>query len=172
MEPILGQIMAVAFNFVPKGWLPCDGRLLPIAQYNALFSLLNTTYGGDGYTTFALPNLNGRTVVGTGALPGGSYYELGQMAGTETVMLTNAEMPAHSHVASFGASEEPPATTNGNNNILAASNIFVSGTPEVTLSSRSITVGSSGSNAAHPNMQPYIALIYCIATEGLYPSRP
>lgn len=155
-EPFIGQLALVGFNFCPRGWAPAEGQLLPIADNQSLFSLLGTIYGGDGRTTFALPDLRGRVPVHAGQGPGLSNYSQGQSGGAETVTLTTNEMPVHNHtfteltnsngsteglVVRSGGGDQPTATTN------------------------------TGASAAHENRPPYLTLRYCIALTGIFPSR-
>jgi microcystin-dependent protein len=175
MEPFLGQICLFGFNFAPRGWALCNGQLMSIAQNTALFSLLGTTYGGDGNTTFALPNLQGRVPIHQGAGPGLSPRNIGEMSGWESITLTHNEMPAHNHP--FGVSSQDGTSSPMAGTVLAKStdangdtiNGFVSGTPDIYLSSQSIF--PAGNNFPHENMQPYLVVNYCIATEGIFPSR-
>jgi microcystin-dependent protein len=171
-EPFLGMIAIYGFNFAPRGWAMCSGQILPIAQNTALFSLLGTTYGGNGQTTFALPDLRSRVPVHFGQGPGLSSYDLGQAAGTETVTLTVQEIPAHPHnvacTDSDGDSSKPPGTIPGSN--AAGSGIWSTGAANGTMSPNMIPP-SGGGNQPHPNIQPYLALNFCIALEGIFPSR-
>lgn len=167
MDPFLGQIIFFAGNYAPRNWALCYGQLLPISQYSALFSILGTTYGGDGRTTFALPDLRGRTAMGNGSNPTGSSYPLGFMGGQETVLLNGSQMPVHSH--NIRAKEE--GDTDDPNGVYIAGNGQLSfGTySDVTLNQS--TVDSAGGNQPHNNMQPYTALSCIICIEGIYPSR-
>ncbi len=167
---IMGQIYPFAFNFTPKGCLPCDGRLLSINQNSALFSLLGTMYGGDGQTTFGLPDLRGRVLISSGQSSVGDY-QLGEMAGTPTVALTQAEMPYHNHDADFHINEEEATSAVGTDKTLAGSAIYNSVPPDGILKAKSITVNPAGGNMPHSNMQPYLAINYCIAVYGIYPSK-
>ena len=124
IEPFIGEITAYPYNFCPRGWLPADGRLIPIAQNTALFSLLGTVYGGDGRVTFALPDLRGRTLIGVGQGPGLTNRILGEIAGTENETLTISQIPAHNHSYSFVVKEGRGVTTSANNSFLAQSGIF------------------------------------------------
>lgn len=164
-EPFLAEIRLVGFNFAPRGWAFCDGQILPINQNQALFSLLGTTYGGDGRTTFALPDLRGRSPVHPG-----SGVTLGQRSGEETHSLTPAEVPAHDH-------DVLAATTNANANAPAGNVLARSGqahyrsTPDALVGMAAGTIGNAGGSQAHENMQPYLTLSFCIALQGLFPSR-
>lgn len=173
MDAYLGQIILFAGNFAPKNWAPCDGRLLSIAQNQALFSLLGTIYGGNGVQTFALPDLRGRLPVGQGQAAGGSNYTLGEAAGAETATLLSAQMPAHTHP--LQASTAGATSTDPTNNVLAAvpaSNVFY----DVPASPAPIglgpdTVAPAGGNQPHSNMMPTQTLTYLICVYGLFPSR-
>ena len=162
-EPFLGELRLMAIDFAPKGWAPCNGQLLPINQNQALFALLGTMYGGNGQTTFALPDLRGRVPVhrGTqGGLPQGSS------GGSDAHTLTVSELPTHTHVAS--ASPQPgnqpvPAT------LAAANNAYGPPTDLTTLTPQTIT--NVGGSQAHENRQPYLTLNWCIALQGIFPSQ-
>lgn len=158
MDPILGTIILFAGNFAPRGWALCDGQLLPISQNTALFSILGTTYGGDGIHTFALPDLRGRAPIHAGNGPGLTPRNLGESGGQESVTLTPNEIPAHVH--GIQAAPEPHGDPSGN--ILAAATQEKAGVSHT---------GPAGGNQPHNNMQPYVAVNYIIATEGIYPSR-
>jgi microcystin-dependent protein len=174
-EPFLGQVIAVAFNFAPVGWVPCDGRLLDIAGNEALYNLLGTAFGGDGATTFGVPDLRGRVAVGQGQRPGYSNFDLGQAAGTEKVTLTSPQVGAHRHglvaSAKTGTSDTPGATMALGVNDQAGINLYGTTDPDVTLAGGSITATSS-SGLPHENRQPVLAINYIMASAGLYPSRP
>lgn len=185
MEPFIGQIMLFGGNFAPRGWAFCDGQLLPIAQNQALFSILGTTWGGDGRTTFGLPDLRGRAPVGPRNGPGLSDYRLGQAGGRETVTLTVAEMPSHNHSAQLSLSFTPPASTGpgdsdapGPTAVPAATGgtfAYSNGAPDTTMAggpvSGNLTIGNSGGNVPFDIRQPYLAVNYIIALVGIFPSR-
>ena len=169
MEPFLGQIQPFGFNFAPRGWAMCDGQLLPIAQNTALFSLLGTTFGGDGRTTFALPDLRGRVIkhIGTGA--GLIPVRWGQRGGAETVTLNVAHIPAHNHlmfVNDSGGLEDDPAGRVIGNAGLAAFNDAANGK---TL--KSDAIANTGGGQAFGIDNPYLGINVCIAMTGLFPSR-
>jgi microcystin-dependent protein len=177
MDPFLGEIRAVGFNFAPQGWALCQGQLLPVAQNTALFSLLGTTYGGNGRTTFSLPDLRGRLIVSPGHGPGLSNYSLGQVSGTETVGLLSSQLPAHIHgltgvvvrVSSNSANVASPAGT-----ILAATeDLHYSSGSGTQMGSSAITGTAQpvGGNTGHTNLMPYLALNYIIALQGIFPPR-
>ncbi len=166
MDPFLGETRAFAFGITPKGWAPCDGRLLAVQQNQALFSLLGVAYGGDGIITFALPDLRGRAPLGYG-----SAVPIGARSGTEAVTLTTAEVPAHTHAAyasTAAASTAAPSTAS-----LAALPAGVSAyaPPNGSATLAAGAVAISGASQAHENMQPSLAVNWCIATSGIYPSR-
>lgn len=168
-DVFLGEIIIAPFNFAPKGYAPCNGQLLPISQNTALFALLGTTYGGDGKSTFALPNLNGRVAIGAGQGPGLSLYDLGQQAGSSTVALLDSEIPVHTHSLALTYSTELGTTGSPANAYLASNG---SGEPqyEATGNSYSAT-GATGSAAGHNNRQPYLTLNFLIALQGIFPQR-
>lgn len=171
MEQYIGQIQAFGFNFAPQGWALCQGQLLSIAENDALFSLLGTTYGGDGVNTFGLPDLRGRSPIGYGQGPGLSSIQLGQNGGSETVMLTVNNLPAHRHMATATSSDaNGDEASNGALLGTAGANIYASGgSASVTLAADSTT--SAGGNQAFSNQDPYLCINYCIALVGIYPSR-
>ena len=172
------MIIMFGGNFAPRGWALCNGQILSIAQNTALFSLLGTTFGGNGQTTFALPDLRGRTPVHTGQGPGLSSYSLGQVGGTESVTLLTNNLPAHTHSLNVN-----DAAANGNtasSNYLATSNgsfagdpitvnTFSNAAPNAAMGAQAI--GATGNSVPINNIQPYLAVNYIIALEGIYPSR-
>lgn len=162
-EPFLAEIMIVGFNFPPRGWAYCDGQILPINQNQSLFSLLGTTYGGDGRTSFGLPDLRGRTPIHVG-----SGHNLGQKSGEETHPLSVGEIPQHTHVAqaSSSSADSPiPSDT-----VLAAVNNLYHA-PQDLVALEAGTVANTGAGQGHENMQPFLTLGFCIALTGLFPSR-
>jgi len=178
MDAFIGEIRLMGFGFTAKGWLPCQGQLLPINQNQALFSLLGTTYGGNGQTTFGLPDLRGRAIVGMGQGPGLSSYGPGQVGGAESVALTTAQMPGHAHliVASLKADTGADGTDPAGAYPAAPGDAtlpFATGTPNATLSSTTLTgsTANSGNGTSHENRQPVLGLNYCIAVQGYFPSR-
>jgi microcystin-dependent protein len=183
MEEFIGIVKLFAGNFAPRGWALCNGQLLSIAQNTALFSILGTTYGGNGQTTFALPNLQGAVAIGAGTGQG-INYALGQVAGTPTVTLNTNNLPAHSHsgagkisVSSSNATDSTPVAdasiaTPGSliSRVFTPTLGFATATPSVNLSTN-LTIPSVGNNIPVSVMQPYLAMNYIICLEGIYPSR-
>ncbi len=172
-EPLLGQIMLVGFSFAPRGWAFCDGQVLAIAQNEALFALVGTTYGGDGQATFALPDLRSRVPIHQGNGPGLSNYSMGQVGGTESVTLTINEMPAHTHTLGEAAinsdSKSPvgavvPGNVSGTN-----TNIYSTAATDSNMAPNIVATG--GASQPHNNIQPFVTINYCIALEGIFPSR-
>ena len=168
---IIGEIRMFAGNFAPKGWAFCQGQLLPIAQNQALFSLLGTTYGGDGMTSFALPDLRGRAPVGFGQEPGLSYKDLGQQFGTETVTLTTAQMPAHSHTVNAVTSEgnQNLPTNSLPANTKALDKEYSDANANTTM--KATMVNPTGGNQPFGVTQPSLGVNFIIALQGIFPSR-
>jgi microcystin-dependent protein len=176
MDPFIGQIQAYGFNFAPRGWAKCEGQLLAISQYNALFSLLGTQFGGDGRTTFGLPDLRGRVAMGQGAGPGRTARVLGQSGGNEATNLTQANLPAISpkvssanatqSAATAGASIAAPGSAAGRD--FTETLGYNTSAPNIALNAAS---GGGGNSAAFSNLPPYVVINFFIALEGLYPSR-
>ncbi len=172
-QPFVGQIVAVGFNFAPSGWHLCDGSVMAISENTTLYTLIGTTYGGDGVTTFNLPDLRGRGVVGTGQGVGLSNYVPGQVVGSEQVTLTSGQIAAHTHPLNAAATVtiDQPANTV----VLGKpSTQFIYATGGGTTSLSPKTVGSSPGSGAQPheNRQPYLTINYIIALYGIYPSQP
>ena len=172
--PYIGEIRMFGFGFAFQGWQACDGSLLPISQYDALFALIGTTYGGDGQTTFAVPDLRGRVPIHQGTGPGLSTYAIGQRAGTETVTVLPTQMPAHTHtvVATTAAATTGTPGTTVIPGAVANQTMYVTdtsgGTP-FTLSAQSVT--NAGGSQPHENCMPTLTVQYCIATQGIYPAQ-
>lgn len=167
MEPFIGQILLFAGNFAPTGWALCNGQLLSIAQNSALFSILGTTYGGDGITTFGLPDLRGRVPMHWGNGPGLTPRTVGEQSGSESVTLLQTQVPAHTHTVN--ASDVAADARNPANAILAQNASYTTSAPNTTMSASSLT--SVGGGQPHDNMQPFLAITFIIALEGIYPSR-
>ena len=173
MEYYIGTISIFPYNFIPKDWHACDGTVLQINQYQALYSLLGPQFGGDGKTTFALPDLRGRALVGTGISPvSQATYTVGTKGGAETVALTNAQLPMHTHNfnvnTSAGTSAEPNDVLAKPTNIKA----YAASTNPVTINSGSILPLVGPTPAPHTNLQPFLTLSFCIYMTGIYPQRP
>jgi microcystin-dependent protein len=167
-DPFVAEIRIFPFNFAPKGWAWCDGQLLPLSQNTALFSLLGTTYGGNGKSNFALPDLQGRAPMHPGQGPGLSLHDLGETGGSETVTLLESEIPAHSHGASMSVrpadSLNPGGLALGTGNAIYASPAnFVAMAPEA--------LPPAGGDQPHNNLQPYLTFYFCIALQGVFPPR-
>ena len=162
-EPFMAEIRIMSFGFAPKGWAFCNGQLLPINQNQALFALLGTTYGGNGQTNFALPNLQGRVPIHVG-----SGHVLGELGGEQAHTLSIPELPNHTHQAQASpANGNTPIPTNGV--LAAANNLYGSATNLTPLSPA--TLSNAGGSQAHLNMQPFLALNFCIALQGIFPSQ-
>lgn len=170
-QPFVGNIILFAGNFAPVGWLLCDGQLLPISEFETLFNLIGTTYGGDGQSTFALPDLRGRVPLhmGTG---GGDTYVMGQQAGVEEVTLTPQQIPSHSHVPM--ASREGAATTNPTGNMLSAGSVTMYtnslSSPVAMAPPGKPAMDMAGGSQPHNNLQPYLCVNYIIAWAGVFPT--
>lgn len=171
MDPFLGEIILFAGNFAPRGWAFCDGQLLPISQYSALFSILGTTYGGDGRTTFALPDLRGRVPIHQGRGPGLSDYRLGAKGGQEHVTLTTNQIPSHSHGVNAVSATGNDASPQNNYlaNTTGLDREYSNSTPDIRMSANMIS--NTGGGQSHENRQPFLALNYIIALQGVFPSR-
>ncbi len=176
--PFVAQITMYPFNFAPKGWAFCDGQLLPISQNTALFSLLGTNYGGDGKSTFALPNMQGNAATCQGQSPGTSDYFVGEQTGTPNVTLLTSEIPSHNHGMVAQTTTGTVVTANGN--MLShgfsgiKSNSFTANYLSTNAPNTGMQLGTStyGSSFPHNNVQPYLALNFCIAMQGVFPARP
>ncbi|WP_395684406.1 phage tail protein [Dokdonella sp.] len=169
-NPFLGEIRMAGFNFAPRGWAFCAGQLLPISQNDALYALVGTTYGGDGVTTFGVPDLRGRVPINQGQGPGLSNYVLGQMAGTESVTLITAQIPSHVHVINAASSGARSSSPSGN--------LLGSGEADIynhdfanTVALSPSALAPSGGNQPHDNTQPFLCINFIIALEGVFPSR-
>ncbi len=169
-QPFVGEVQIFAGNYAPTGWAMCNGQLLPISQNTALFSLLGTYYGGNGTSTFALPDLRGRVPIQPGQGPGLSDRNIGEVGGTESITLTAAQIPSHTHA--IGASAANGSADSPAGRVLARATGAIpqyGATPNVDLAATA--VGSTGGGQPHNNLQPYLTLNYIIALQGIYPSR-
>ena len=175
-DPFVAEIRIFPFNFAPKGWAFCDGQILPISQNTALFSLLGTVYGGDGKSTFALPDLQGSVPMHPGQGPGLSLFDLGQIGGSETITLLQSEMPAHAHGVGRALNDAGNSITPVNS-VWAQSAagrggaaLYKEGSPTGPVNNQSLNIAGGG--LPHNNMQPYLTLNFCIALQGVFPARP
>ena len=172
-DPFVAEIRVFPFNFAPKGWAFCNGQLLPISQNTALFSLLGTVYGGDGKSTFALPNLEGSVAVHPGQSTTGTQYFLGETSGTETVTLLQSEMPAHTHtLTAAGGDEHETNVPTGNSLTRSSLNIYSSTLTPLVQMAMPQALAPAGGGLPHNNMMPYLTLNFCIAMQGVFPPRP
>ena len=169
-EPFVGEIRMFGFGFAPQGWALCNGQLLPISQNTALFSLLGTTYGGDGRTTFALPDMQSRVPVCQGQGPGLSSYAEGQAGGAETVALVAAQMPGHAHPVKASSSAADSDQPQGRALARSASHIYTA-KPDTSTIMNADMLGDAGGSQPHGNIQPYLAVNFCIALTGIFPAR-
>jgi microcystin-dependent protein len=167
-DPFVAEIRVFPFNFPPSGWAFCNGQLLPLSQNTALFSLLGTTYGGDGKSNFALPDLQGRTPMHPGQGPGLSLHDLGETGGVETVTLLESEIPSHSH--SLHASSEQGDTNNPENAYIGTGSALYAPPTNLT-STAPEALPPAGGDAPHNNLMPYLTLNFCIALQGVFPPR-
>lgn len=167
MDPFIGEIRPFPYNFAPQGWLYCDGSLVQISDYDVLYTLLGTTYGGDGVSTFGLPDLRGRVPMGAGT-GAGSTGTIGQQGGAESVRLTSQQVPLHSHllVASGSGTSNSPA-----NNHPGLAAVLTYGSATGSLAADAISP-SGAPNGPHANIQPYLAIAFCISYLGVFPSQP
>lgn len=175
-DPFVAEIRILPYTFAPRGWATCDGQLMPISQNTALFSLLGTYYGGDGKTTFALPNLQGSAAMGAGQGPGLSQHDLGETGGSATVTLTVGELPSHSHtMQAFDNSLAKANTSTPGNTVVFArannANPYQPTTNQQLVSMSPQAVAITGQSMPHNNMQPYLVTRFCIALQGVYPPR-
>ncbi|GGD53830.1 phage tail protein [Erythrobacter arachoides] len=177
IDPLLGQLQLFGNTYCPRGWTEVAGQTLPISSNQALFALLGTTYGGNGQTTFQLPDLRGRAPIHSGTLPGGSNYQLGQQGGVESVSLLATQIAAHTHDGTLRAAPVAADTTNPVGNYLGIAGQstlpYTASTtaPANNMGPNSLQIDPAGSSLPHNNMPPYLAMRYCIALQGVFPSR-
>jgi microcystin-dependent protein len=171
MDPFVAEIRIFPFNFAPKGWAFCDGQLLPLSQNTALFSLLGTTYGGDGKSNFALPNMQGNAPMHPGQGPGLSLHDLGETGGSETVSLLESEIPSHSHAVMTQTNPGSVKLPGPDTSISRAAGENVYGPANNLVAFAGETLAPAGGDQPHNNMQPYLTLNFCIALQGVYPPR-
>jgi microcystin-dependent protein len=169
-DPFVAEIRIFPFNFAPKGWAWCDGQLLPLSQNTALFSLLGTTYGGNGKSNFALPDLQGRAPMHPGQGPGLSLHDLGETGGSETVSLLESEIPAHTHTmraaAEAGEENDPAGAALG---VTIGNTLYNNGNTLAALAPEALA--PAGGDQPHNNLQPYLTFYFCIALQGVFPPR-
>ncbi len=175
-DPFIAEIIMFGGNFAPRGWAFCDGQLLPIAQNAALFSILGTTYGGDGRTTFGLPDLRGRIPMGPRNGPGLSDRRLGEESGVENVTLNTNQIPSHSHVATANAVAPAGNSNDAVGNFWAddagmASGTYHSGPANTTMNAAAVEINDAGGGQPHTNIQPFLCVNFIIALTGIFPSR-
>jgi len=170
MDPFVAEIRIFPFNFAPKGWAFCDGQILPLSQNTALFSLLGTTYGGDGKSNFALPNMQGNVPMHPGQGPGLSLHDLGETGGSDTVTLLESEMPSHSHGITVSQGDANSITAVGQN-FAAGIAIGQYAAPGALAQFADSAIAPAGGDQPHNNLQPYLTLNFCIALQGVYPPR-
>ncbi len=170
MDPFIGQIQAFGFNFAPRGWAFCDGQLLPISQNTALFSLLGTTYGGDGRLTFALPDLRGRSIIHPGQGPGLSSITQGERAGSENITLTGNNMPSHNHNVSVAVNSGSGEESSSTSYLAGHANAF-SEAPTSGAALAGVNQTNAGGNQPVNIRNPFLGIYICIALQGIFPSR-
>jgi microcystin-dependent protein len=172
-DPFVAEIRIFPFNFPPRGWAWCDGQLLPLSQNTALFSLLGTTYGGDGKSNFALPDLQGRAAMHPGQGPGLSLHDLGETGGSETVTLLESEIPSHTHDMRVSASSALTSAPAGNALARARRNgaQFQTNVSANLVQLAPEALAPAGGDQPHNNMQPYLTFYFCIAMQGVFPPR-
>ena len=173
-DPFVAEIRIFPFNFPPKGWAFCNGQLLPISQNTALFSLLGTTYGGDGKSTFALPDLQGSSPMQQGQSNTGTFFDLGQSGGSDTVTLLQTEIPSHNHAIQGNINPSNLATPSPKRSLSRASpgQAYTATLTNIAQFSQTSSIMLTGGGLPHNNMMPYLTLNFCIAMQGIFPSRP
>ena len=171
-DPFVAEIRIFPFNFAPKGWAWCDGQLLPLSQNTALFSLLGTTYGGDGKSNFALPDLQGRAPMHPSQGPGLSLHDLGETGGSDTVTLLESEIPSHAHTLRGDVNVAESPDPSGNTLARGSSiNVYHSNTNQNLVAMAEGSLAPAGGDQPHNNLQPYLTFHFCIALQGVFPPR-
>lgn len=170
-DPFVAEIRIFPFNFAPRGWAWCDGQLLPLSQNTALFSLLGTTYGGNGKSNFALPDLQGRAPMHPGQGPGLSLHDLGETGGSETVSLLESEIPAHSHTLRGNNTVGDSPVPTGNTLARFSGNVYQQNVASGLVALAPEALAPAGGDQPHNNMQPYLTFYFCIALQGVFPPR-
>jgi microcystin-dependent protein len=170
-DPFVAEIRIFPFNFAPKGWAWCDGQLLPLSQNTALFSLLGTTYGGNGKSNFALPDLQGRAPMHPGQGPGLSLHDLGETGGSETVTLLESEIPSHTHALRVYASDPADRFSPAGSSLARSNNGQAWGAASSLVALGSQALAPTGGDQPHNNLQPYLTFYFCIALQGVFPPR-
>lgn len=172
-DPFVAEIRIFPFNFAPKGWALCDGQIMPLSQNTALFSLLGTTYGGDGRSTFALPNLQGSAPMHPSQGPGLSLHDLGETGGADTITLLQTEIPSHNHImrANSGDGISPTPTNNVSAGPGADRDLFLYKNGSANASMNASALGLTGGGQPHNNLMPYLTVNFCIALQGVFPAR-
>jgi microcystin-dependent protein len=170
-DPFVAEIRIFPFNFAPKGWAWCDGQLLPLSQNTALFSLLGTTYGGNGKSNFALPDLQGRAPMHPGQGPGLSLHDLGETGGSETVTLLESEIPSHSHTLRGNNTIGDSPVPAGNTLARFSGNVYQQNVSSNLVAMAPEALAPAGGDQPHNNMQPYLTFYFCIALQGVFPPR-
>jgi microcystin-dependent protein len=170
-DPFVAEIRIFPFNFAPKGWAFCDGQILPISQNTALFSLLGTTYGGDGKSNFALPDMQGNAPMHPGQGPGLSLHDLGETGGSQTVSLLESEIPSHSHSVSASAVDGTAKSPSGQKVASGVGVNMYATAPSPMTNLNFMAISPAGGDQPHNNMQPYLTLSFCIALQGVFPPR-
>jgi microcystin-dependent protein len=176
-EAYLGEVRIFGFPFAPQGWAACNGSLLPIRQYTALFSLLGVNYGGNGTVTFGLPNFADTLAVGVGTMPGGSTYQYGDMGGSDTVTLQQAESPPHAHgfhAAAFrsNGTQNAPSNLNALATAQGCTPYVLASTTPAPVAMSPMAIAPAGTNGPHANLMPFTTVNFCIALQGEFPQRP
>ena len=170
-EPFIAEVVMFGGNFAPRGWALTDGQLMPISQYSALFSILGTTFGGDGRSTFGIPDLRGRIALHAGRGPGLPDYQIGQKGGANTHTLTASQMPAHNHTGKIKANTGGPNQAAPTGHSLAAGELYTNGAPNTLMANDTVETNNAGGNQGYSIQNPFLGIYHIIAIQGIYPSR-